>query len=100
MNEREVSDVEEVFDYARTACFHPVWPGDQHLIRRIIEQLELWDPAGAAAEAAPPRRRRPSTKKTDGAAAVTEQPIDSAEETASPGAIEEPATDTGKGDTQ
>jgi len=56
--------------------------------------------AGAAAEAAPPRRRRPSTKKTDGAAAVTEQPIDSAEETASPGAIEEPATDTGKGDTQ
>ena len=39
-------------------------------------------------------------KKTDGAAAVTEQPIDTAEETASPGAIEEPATDTGKGDTQ
>jgi large subunit ribosomal protein L22 len=56
--------------------------------------------AAAAAEAAPPRRRRPSTKKTDGAAAVTDQPIDIAQETASPGAIEEPATDTGKGDTQ
>ena len=53
MNEREVADVEEVLDYARTARSHAVRPRDQHVIRRIVEQLEFRDPAGATAEAHP-----------------------------------------------
>src|ERR1700704_2774356 len=53
MNERKVTDVEEVLDDARTACSHAVWTRDQHLIRRIIEQLEPWNLARAAAEVDP-----------------------------------------------
>src|SRR6266550_3144580 len=53
MNEWEVTDVEEVLDYARPACRHPVWPRDQHVIRRIVEQLELWDGLRAGAKTHP-----------------------------------------------
>src|SRR5713101_1405597 len=61
MNEREMTDVKEVLDNARPACPHVVWPRHQHPIPRIVEQLEPWDPAGAAAQIHPYdviRRRR------------------------------------------
>src|SRR6267378_760690 len=53
MNERKVTDVEEVLDYARPACRHSVWPRDQHVIRRIVEQIELWDGVSAGAKTHP-----------------------------------------------
>src|SRR5713101_7985955 len=61
MNEREMTDVKEVLDNARPARPDAVRPRNQHPIRRILEQLELWDPASAAAETDPYdviRRRR------------------------------------------
>src|SRR5260370_10968239 len=61
MNEREMTDVKEVLDDARPACLHAVGPRNQHPICRIVEQLEPWDPARAAAETHPydvMRRRR------------------------------------------
>src|SRR5258708_6944775 len=61
MNKREMADVKKVFDNARPACLNPVWPRNQHPVPGIVEQLELWDPASAAAEAHPDdvmRRRR------------------------------------------
>jgi large subunit ribosomal protein L22 len=57
-------------------------------------------PAAADAPQASTRRRRPSTKTTDSAAAVAEPAIDSAAESAPVDATEEPAIDTGEGDTQ
>src|SRR5260370_30242045 len=53
MNEREMTDVKEVLHYARPACPHAIWPRDQHPIRRIVQQLEPWDPWSAAAEIHP-----------------------------------------------
>jgi large subunit ribosomal protein L22 len=60
-------------------------------------------PATTASETA--RRRRPSATKADTAAAKAKpgkagEPTDIAEETAPIGATEEPATDTGEGDSQ
>src|SRR5260370_22554611 len=53
MDEREMTDVKEILDNARPACPHAVWPRNQHPIRRIVKQLEPWDPAGAAAQTHP-----------------------------------------------
>src|ERR1700681_2988942 len=53
MNKWEVTDVKEVLDDPRPACTHPVRPRDQHVISRIVEQLEPWDPVSATAEAHP-----------------------------------------------
>jgi len=57
-------------------------------------------PAAADAPQASTRRRRPSTKTTGSAATVAEPAIDTAAESAPVDATEEPAIDTGEGDTQ
>src|SRR5260370_6422458 len=53
MDEREMTDVKEILDNARPACPHAVLPRNQQPIRRIVKQLEPWDPAGAAAQTHP-----------------------------------------------
>src|ERR1700730_6785613 len=53
MNEREVTNVEEVLDNSRRTCPHSVWPRHQHGMRRIVEQLEPWDLVSAAAKTHP-----------------------------------------------
>src|SRR5580692_12649175 len=61
MNKREMTDVKEVLDNARPARPHAVRARNQHPIRRIVEQVEPWDPGSAVAETHPydvVRRRR------------------------------------------
>jgi large subunit ribosomal protein L22 len=66
--------------------------------RRGVAGSSAASATAATPAAATPRRRRPAKSKES--AAATETAADAAEQTAPTGAIEEPATDTGEGDTQ
>src|SRR5260370_3581287 len=61
MSEREMTDAKQVRVNGRPAGPDAIGPRNQPPIRRIVEQLEPWDPASAAAETHPydvMRRRR------------------------------------------